>query len=137
MGAFSVLALLVVSAAGLAHALDADSARTALEGRLGALRACLGAGTEATHGGLVLTLSVEADGTVSQLDVSTRGPGVPPEVARCAASALRATTFETSERGAVFDVRIVFAAAGTSGERVRIRDVMFPVALGRMGTVGS
>lgn len=115
--------LCVLAWAALATAVDEDAARTVVEGRMSAVGACVASAGADTHGGVTLTLTLAAAGAVRQADVTQRGPRVSSEVARCMATALRTASFEGGTRDTVIVVRFVVAEGGTSGERVRLRDV--------------
>lgn len=121
-----LVATLVVTLgwAGVAVALDDATATTAVEGRLSAVRACLGSAAADTHGGITLTALLAGGGAVRQVEVTRRGPHITPEVARCAATAIRAATFEGATRDTVVVVRLLVSESGGTGERLRIRDVV-------------
>lgn len=119
--------------AGVAAALDDATATTVVEGRLGAVRACLGSAAADTHGGITLTALLAGGGEVRQVEVTRRGPHITPEVARCAATAIRAATFEGATRDTVVVVRVLVSESGGTGERVRVRDVVVTEG----GTVGA
>ena len=136
VGTVAVAALLVLGWAGLAAALDVASARAGIEARMGAVRACLSTAGDETHGGVVLTLTLRSDGMVQQVDVTSRGPHVPRELARCAATALAQATFANEGRATIVTVRLHFSDPGAS-ERVRIGEVMVQSGLGLLGTTGS
>lgn len=108
----------------VAAAIDSEAARAVVEGRLGAVRSCVTAGAEGTHGGITLTVYLSGDGSPRQVDVTRRGPGIEAEVARCAATALREASFEGGGRADIITVRLLVAETGSASERVRVRDVV-------------
>lgn len=134
---FGAAALLVLAWINTASALDVASARAGIEARMSAVGACLASAGDVTHGGVVFTLTLHSSGMVDQVDVTSRGPSVPRELARCAATALAQATFEPPGRAAIVTVRLHFSDPGASGDRVRIGDVMVHVGLGLAGTTGS
>lgn len=110
----------VLSWSALATALDEDAARTAVEARMDAVRACTSAAGADAHGGVTLTLTLGGGGAVRQVDLTRRGPDVPSEAARCMAGALRTLDFEAGARDTTVVVRLAVSAASAGGERVRL-----------------
>ena len=126
-----------LGSAGLAAALDDAAAGTVVEGRLTAVRACLSGAAADTHGGITLTALLSGTGTVRQVDVTRRGPHITPEVTRCAATAIRAATFEDATRDTMITIRLLVSESGGAGERVRVRDVVVTEGGPSGRTIGS
>lgn len=116
-------------------AIDEAHAREAIDARLAAVQSCFD--TELTsaptaHGGLLLTVTLGSDGRVRRVDVTTRGPHLSADLARCAATAVRAAEVEG---GAVDETFTALFGFGGDAEprRVRVRAVSIYSAAGRVG----